>query len=95
LAALLFLAGREALDWLQSLADGQPCPPEEITFEIRQSGDTWDGYSEAEVMVYREETPAEAAEREAKWAQERAAREAGRAAQELATLAALKAKYES
>src|SRR5688500_2771737 len=85
----------EALSWLQSIGANQPCPPEEIFFKIRQSGDQWDGYSMAEIMIYRAETDEERAQREMQWAEDACAREAQTREKERAVYEALRAKFES
>lgn len=83
----------ETIAWLQGLAANQPCPPEEITFEIEQWGDQWDGYGIASVKVYREETAEEATARAVAEAKQQAELEASRAASERAAYEHLKAKF--
>jgi hypothetical protein len=83
----------QAIDWLQLIAAEQPCPPEEVVFKVRQSGDQWDGYSLAEIMIYRAETPEEMAKREAEWAEISRKRDAASFAEQRATYERLKAKF--
>ena len=61
----------EMIAWLQGIAEGQPYGPDEITFRIRQGGDSWDGYNLAEITIVRTETAEEAVEREAQWEESR------------------------
>lgn len=82
-----------AINWLQEIADAQPCPPEDVTFSITQWGDHWDGYSEAEIEIYRMETESEAAERQEREATAQRQREQEARERELATLADLQLKY--
>ena len=84
----------EMMDWLSGLAENQPCGPDGIIFRIRQYGDSWDGYDGARIEVFRDETPAEAQEREASWERDTAIRQAKIEADERAQLQRLKIKYE-
>lgn len=83
----------EAIEWLQGIADEQPCPAGEVVLDIEQSGDQWDGYSEAEIKIFRRETPAERAAREAAYAEEEAESQRSKEAAERHAYEQLKAKY--
>ena len=76
---------------LTDLAGG--FPHEEVFFEIYQSGDQWDGYSEVEIRVEREETDTEKAERKAQQQKDIAEWEAKKEAEQRAQFERLKAKF--
>ena len=83
----------DTIAWLQGIAAGQACPPDEIAFRVQQDGDFWDGYNRAKILIFRAETETEKVAREAEWAENNATANAQREAKERHVYKVLRAKY--